>query len=479
MAELTYKDAAHLLRRMGFNAPSEDISALVGTPSDKAVDQLIDYETTDDSSLESQLKTDFPFSAARTEADLNDANFNETEIRQWWLERLLVTERPFEEKMTLFWHNFFATSLDKVPVVHMYVQNRTMRQFALSRFDDLLLQVSQGAAMLIYLDGISNRVGASNHNFSRELSERFSMSPSDVVSHEPNYTEQDVNEIARAFAGWRFRKSPDPSPFAYEWFLDQADADSGAKTIFGQTANFTGQDVVTLLADRRATGRYLVYRLFEFFVYPLDTSSADDRATIDRFADVYFANGHSIKELVRAIFKSPEFFGASNKLIKHPVDVVVGSLRILNVTWVFGTFDKRNVDLEVFLRNMGMDLLRPPNVFGWRLNEGFITSQAMIARYNFTDYMIISSTLKPGEAGMEPLTVHVLKKFKRTLANSLVPFTQLDLGPDVLARLQSYMLTDFQGNPIDWDPADNGVLCFLKMLNLPRLLMSLPEFHLN
>jgi len=103
----------------------------------------------------------------------------------------------------------------------------------------------------------------------------------------------------------------------------------------------------------------------------------------------------------------------------------------------------------------------------------------MIARYNFADYMITRSSVMPGEAGLTPIHTAIPKKLKKTLAHLLDPFTQLDLGPDVIARLRSYMQTDFQGNPLDWDPANHPGVCAEKAFNLPRLLMSLPEFHLN
>jgi uncharacterized protein (DUF1800 family) len=133
--------------------------------------------------------------------------------------------------MTLFWHNFFATSLDKVSPLFMYLQNLDLRRLALARFDDLLLQVAQGPAMLIWLDGVTSTQADPNENFGRELQELFSMGTHDAVTGEPNYTEQDVKEITRAFTGWRFRKSADKSPFAYEWFLDETQADTRAKTI--------------------------------------------------------------------------------------------------------------------------------------------------------------------------------------------------------------------------------------------------------
>ncbi|HKP12362.1 MAG TPA: DUF1800 domain-containing protein [Blastocatellia bacterium] len=484
MPDITYKEAAHLFRRMGFNAPPEEIQALVGTNRDKAVNRLLDYQTTDNALLEARLRRDFEFLLAKSADGLNDQNFNDSEIRQWWIARMLHTARPFEEKMTLFWHNFFATSLDKVPAVHMYAQNLGLRRQALARFDDLLLAAAQGPAMLIWLDGISSTRDNPNENFGRELQELFSMGTHDVVTGEPNYTEGDVKEVARAFTGWRFRKAADPSPFAYEWFLDENQADLRGKTIYGQSGNFSGQDVITLVAARRATGRYLVKRLFEFFVYTLDTDSSADRATVEKFADVYFANNHSIKELVRAILTSAEFF--SNRayfgLVKNPAEFVIGSMRMLKADFAFGMAANRNGAIEKALRGMGMDLFSPPSVFGWKLNLGFVTNDAMLERYNFADYLQHGGRTNSADAGLIPSPTSITRAFKPTAKKAMnqimASFTQLDLAPDLVRRLQTYLVTNAQGQPTTWDVNDrfNNLI---KILSMYRLIMCLPEFQLN
>jgi uncharacterized protein (DUF1800 family) len=469
---------------MGFSGPPEEIEAMVGMNRAKAVSRLLDYENVVNPLMDFKLLTSFDFFSARNADALNDQNFNETEIRQWWIARLLYTARPFEEKMTLFWHNFFATSLDKVPVIHMYTQNLDLRRLAVARFDDLLLAVAQGPAMLIWLDGISSTRDNPNENFGRELQELFSMGTHDVVTGEPNYTEQDVKEIARAFTGWRFRKAADPSPFAYEWFLDESQADLRAKTIYGQSGSFSGQDVITLIAARRATGRFLVKRLFEFFVYPLDSESSADRATIERFADVYFAANHSIKELMRAIFTSAEFFSerAYFGLVKNPAEFVIGAMRILKSDFQFGAAGNRSGVLEKALRGMGMDLFIPPSVFGWKLNLGFVTNEAMLERFNFADSLMhptLTSPLNPGLASNAILILRTIKpSAKKAMNEVMTSFAQLDLAPDAVRRLQTYLVTNSQGQPTAWNPADR-IGTVVKLSNVHRLVMCLPEFQLN
>jgi uncharacterized protein (DUF1800 family) len=487
MTNLTFSEAAHLLRRAGFSGPPEEINPLVTLGREGAVNYLLDYERVDNQEMDTVLRTSFEFLRATSSESLTDANFNETEIRAWWLGRMLHTKRPFEEKMTLFWHNHFATSLDKVPVLHMYSQNLDLRRLALTRFDDLLLKISQGAAMLIWLDGLTNTKTQPNENFAREIQEVFSMGARDVVTGEPNYTEMDVKQIARAFAGWRFRKSAnDSSPFAYEGYIDSNDADQGAKTIYGQTANFSGQDVITIIANRRSTARYLVKRLFEVFVYPLDLTTASDQGTVEKFADVYFANNHSIRELMRAIFMADEFFSerARFALIKTPIDFAIGVTKLLRASLVLGTVGDRAVVLDRTLRDMGMDLFKPPDVFGWKMNLGFINSRSMLERINFYDTVMgnRSSTAAPG-----PLTNYSFinglwnKKTDATARNVLETLGPIELDDAKFIELQNYLTINFQGMPINWkkyrkqSPLDSSA----KLNLLIRLVMSTPEFQLN
>src|SRR5437870_666669 len=271
MAAITYEEAAHLLRRLGFGGPPEEIDDLVSRGREGAVDYLINFSQIDNHALNDLLQKSFNFSNPG-----DPTRFNGGEMQRWWFTRMVHTRRQFEEKLTLFWHNHFATAISKVPDLLMFGQNLTLRQKALDRFDDLLLKVAQDAAMLVWLDGITNVRGKPNENFARELQELFTMGITDVVTGEQNYTEDDVKEIARAFTGWKPAPPRDPNnPFGFGFVVNPAEHDNGAKTIYGQTGNFGGEDVVTIIAARRATARFLARKMIEFFAYPLTASSSD------------------------------------------------------------------------------------------------------------------------------------------------------------------------------------------------------------
>jgi uncharacterized protein (DUF1800 family) len=144
---------------MGFGGSADDINALAGRTRERAVDRLLNYESIDNQEMENRLRK-----------SLNPKKFTPHEdLQLWWIVRMILTARPFEEKMTLFWHNHFATALDKVDYDLMYVQNQMLRALALDKFDTLLLNVARDPAMLVWLDGVTNILGTANENFAREV----------------------------------------------------------------------------------------------------------------------------------------------------------------------------------------------------------------------------------------------------------------------------------------------------------------------
>lgn len=486
MASLTYDEAAHLLRRMAFGGTAAEIEDMIARGREGAVEFIISYNQTDNREMEERLTESFNFS------DPTDfPNFNRAELQRWWFTRMVYTRRPFEEKMTLFWHNHFATSASKTGDLFIYNQNLTLRAHALDQFDNLLLRVSQDPAMLIWLDGVTNVRGKPNENFARELQELFTMGITDVVTGERNYTESDVREIARAFTGWKLFHPPlDPDPFNYQFVVNPPEHDNTTKTIYAGTpwaraGNLGGEDVIQTICARPATGRYLVKKLFEFFVYPLNTGSTD-KATIDKFADVYASKGHSIRELVRAIFTSDEFFGerARFALVKSPIEVIVGPIRILGALYNPGRSAQEaaaNNILPAFSIFLGQELFNPPDVSGWKLNLGWINTSALLNRFTYGDLLAINRTQDLSAPGLwlphEKLKSFAKKNSKKTVKNLLSIFGPLDVDGGTIKALRGYLQTDDSGNPIDFARDDGSV--DKKIRGLIHLIMCLSEFQLN
>ncbi|HMG33421.1 MAG TPA: DUF1800 domain-containing protein [Blastocatellia bacterium] len=480
MATLSYDDAAHLLRRAGFGGNPDQINALTTRDRDGAADFLINYQQIDNSSLDNLLSSSF---------DLTDPSdnqkFNQAEIRRWWFTRIILTNRQFEEKMTLFWHNHFATSLSKVQDFYMFNQNKLLRDNALARFDDLLLKVAQDPAMLIWLDNVTNVLGHPNENFGRELQELFSMGITDVVTGAANYSEDDVKQIARAFTGWNFRRTPAGGPLDFQFQLRPNQHDNGAKTIYAGTpwqtsGQLDGGDVITVICNRPATARYLTWKLFNFFVYPVTTSSTD-KSTIDRFAQTYLSNNHSIKELMRAILTSDEFYSdrARFSLVKQPVEFIAGAIRMLGAVYNPGAIGRTSNAPANFSRNQGQDIFFPPDVAGWDLNLGWINTATMLERYNYTNTLVNGrSTTTPGiSLSLDQLKLYTKSSTKKTIKKFFEVLGPLSPGSGVRKKLQTYLTTADNGQPVDFTPDDATI--DKKVRGLAHQVMCLPEFELN
>ena len=340
---------AHLLRRAGFGGTAEEIDRYTALGFDAAVADLLDLTRPDPASEDAEAQG---FDLAVPDG-----------LRAWWLYRMVHTTRPLQEKLTLFWHGHFATSLVKVrdPLL-MRWQNELFREHGFGSFRTLLQRVSRDPAMLRWLDGNTNRKASPNENYARELLELFTLGIG-------NYTEDDVRAAARAYTGWFI----DQQTLAFR-FAPQAH-DAGVKTFLGQTGNLDGDDVVEAILARPAAARLVARKLFRFFVY-----DDPEPETVERFAAILRAADYELRPLVEALLRSPEFSSprAYHAKIKGPVELVVGAIRQLGATTAYQ-------DLFVPLRRMGQDLFAPPNVKGWDGGLAWVSTSTMLERFNFAN----------------------------------------------------------------------------------------------
>ncbi len=344
---------AHLLRRAGFGASPAQWQEFERQGISATTESLLHPEKTPDhlDALLGEIGGDY--------VDFNDIN----SVKEWWLYRMVHTQRPLEEKMTLFWHNHFATANYKVDnAPRMWAQNQLFRRYGLGSFRTLLGQVARDPAMLVWLDGGENRVGAPNENFGREVMELFTLGRGN------GYTEKDVQEAARCFTGWR--QAETPTGFVY----DPTRHDDGEKTVLGATGNWHTDDVVDVLAAHPATAKTLCTKLFCFFVH----DNPND-AQIKRLSDVYLQNNFEIRAVLRAIFNSDDFYSDAARWakIKSPTEFAVMTIRELQAPMsAVGR-------LGDMLNQMGQDLFYPPNVRGWLEGRNWINTRTLLARVNF------------------------------------------------------------------------------------------------
>src|SRR6266849_6134139 len=303
--------AAHLLRRAGFGGTAQEVDRLAAMTSTDMAQSLLDYQQTSNATLDGQLPT----------LDLSSAKGpNPGAVQAWWLQRMVQTARPLEEKMTLFWHGLLTSGLDKAGPGQMYVQNELFRKMALANFDDVLKAASKDPAMMIYLDTETNRKGKPNENYARELMELFTTG----IGH---YTEDDVRESARAFTGWTLNTSPKDRRNATASSFVARYHDDGMKNFLGKTGNFTGDDIVEMLVPLRATAERLAARLFGFFAYP-----NPEPEIVHHLADLFQQNRYSVRAVVSEIFAMDAFYSekAYRSLVKSPAEFVAQSLRGLS-----------------------------------------------------------------------------------------------------------------------------------------------------
>src|ERR1700737_4882234 len=350
---------AHLLRRAGFGGTKTELDHFAALGQTAATEALLNYSKTSNAALESKLPTiDLSGTTQPTAAA----------IQSWWLQRMVESARPLEEKMTLFWHGLLTSGLDKSGTEQMYTQNQLFRKMALANFDDLLKAVSKDPAMMVYLDTETNRKGKPNENYARELMELFTTG----IGH---YTEDDVRESARAFTGWTLKggaqlRYTTQSVFNARYF------DSGQKTFMGKTGNFTGDDIVEMLVPLRATAERLSSRLFSFFAYP-----TPEPEIVRHLADTFQQSHYNVGAVVRAIFTMDAFYSAKayRALVKSPAELIAQTLRATSAD------AKGFVAAANAMAPMGQVLFYPPNVAGWPGGASWINSSTLLNRINFAN----------------------------------------------------------------------------------------------
>ena len=186
----------------------------------------------------------------------------------WWLDRMVRTTKPLHERMTLVWHDWFATSRDGVgPAKLMLRQNQLFRRVGLSSFPGLLMEVTRDPAMLLWLSGVDNEKGSPNENYARELMELFTLG-----ADRGAYTEHDVREQARALTGFRYTWSNKLGPVRFRF--DAKRHDTGSKRIFGKRGHFDWRDSCRLCVHHRKHPSFFVTKLWGYFV-PVPPSAGD------------------------------------------------------------------------------------------------------------------------------------------------------------------------------------------------------------
>ena len=467
---------AHLLRRAGFGANRQQLDAYAAKGYQATVDELLDFA--EPHSMADDL-------IRRYHPD-QSAGFESGGAGSSWLYRLVSTNDPLREKMTLFWHGIFATGYAKVTVGKVLTdQIRMFRNLGMGSFKSLLLELSKNPAMIIWLDNVDNHNGAINENYGRELLELFSLGVG-------NYTEDDVKEASRAFTGWTVanteytkqlavRNSIWPyGKIAWRYEYHGEDHDDGEKTFLGETGRFNGEDILDIICRQPATARFIARHMYHFFVadeppvpqWPYE--SPRDPEAIEMLAQAYFDSDYDIRSMLRALFNS-DFFQSEERRygkVKSPVELVTGVIRLTE------EFDGPSI--EIGDRNsqmsfMGQQLLNPPSVEGWHQGVEWIETGSLIERLNFAAQQL-GDLEKPG---VKSMVRNILQdesgpiSAERLVDKCLDQLGAIEVSPDTKSALVRFA----SNQSFESKSADSSGENQQNVSDLLRLVASVPEFQ--
>jgi len=460
-AQWDYDKARQLLWRAGFGGPPDEVERLHAMGLHAAVDHLVDYHRQPSCDLVFQPRPpDRPLGyesllepKEREQLD-NERTGREraqqAQMRQWWLRRMAESPRPLEEKLTLFWHDHFATGYeDKIYQTHLlFQQNEMFRQFA-DKYDALMRGIIRDPAMIIYLDNHTNVKGRNNENLGREVLELFSL------GRDQGYTEQDLRELSRSLTGYSYVRHVNQFRF------NGSQHDPTPKTILGRTGDFSPGEAIDIILQHPSTARYIARKLFEFFVHP---DPGDE--VVERLARVLRENDYELGPMLKNLFLSEVFYGdpARGQHIKSPVELMVGTVRSLKIAGV----NWGQVDHE--LQNMGMTLFQPPNVGGWEEGRTWVSANRIMLRYNG-----VANLVERPEVDAAALV-----EAKAVTAEQIVDrFARACLAVP-LDPPQRQRLIEFVGDlpPADqWAAQRNAINARLRAMLV--LMMSIPEYQVS
>lgn len=371
----TREDIARLFGRAAFGATPADLDAWTGKPYVEAVDHLLAIP---DPATRTPAIDDARRLALQevTRGNL-DAGLFAREAQKWWLERMRSTPYPLEERLVLFWHDHFATRWrPELPDVGMVLQqNQLLRTYALGNFRAMCIAITLDPAMMWWLNGTQNVVGAPNENYAREFFELFALGVRPQI-----YTESDIREAARVLTGWY------ADPFLRSSTFNPAAHDAGSKTVLGETIADLGaaefQRVIDIALSQPLSYRFVAYKLVLNLAYVPETADliASPDPLIVQVADALRTSGWDLRAGVRALLLSDEFRYAAPALgrqsVRLPVDLVVSACK------AFGVAADGDQTLNL-LDRMGQVPFEPPNVGGWPSGRDWLSPVTAIARYDW------------------------------------------------------------------------------------------------
>jgi len=353
---------AHLLRRTEYVARPNRMTELAAATRSDAIDNILHVTT----------PVAIP---AYIDHDIEGEGYKQWVFAvNWWIDRMVDSPRPMQERMAFFWHGHFCSGWDKVNSARaMLEQNALFRNSAFGNFRTMTQTMSLQPAMLFYLDNLDNVQTSPNQNFARELMELFMLGVVDQ-NGQPNYTENDVIAAAAAWTGhgidWKTR--------LYKFW--PGDHDNTLKSFMGvlPLRNWNGPDIINYLlqenlAKKMVACKFLSKKLWEHFAY-----GTPAQPIIDALAQVLYDNDLSIKPWVKAMLMRDEFYSvaATQGLVRSPLEFIVNLMH-------FTGYRGAQMNPQWYVEGMGQVPFNPPNVAGWKTNAYWVNTSVFGSRAEF------------------------------------------------------------------------------------------------
>lgn len=503
------KEAAHLLRRCTFGARAEDIATFSALSMSAAVEALLQPESLPNPPL--NVSDEDPVGVGNTW--VNAAYNPEFEgnrrvsLVSWWTGQMINQNTSLREKMTLFWHNHFATEMNIIGDSRFsYRYINTLRSNALGSFKTLAELITLDPAMLVYLNGNDNVVGSPNENYARELFELFTIGKGEQVAEGDysTYTEQDVIAAARVLTGWVARRNQIDSVFVparhdtgnkqfSHRFDNQVISDNGANEY---------KDLIEMIFAKVDTAKFICRKLYRWFVYYVIDEEVEQNV-ITPLANLLVANNYEIAPVLATLFKSQHFYDLLQVgcLIKNPMDFSVGLLRQFAVSLPTDLVQQYDAWFLFYYYNgiLEMLLADPPQVAGWaayyqapQYHEIWINSVTLPARkqltdgigvgFNYNGFPLKIDAIAFAEATSNPADCNVLiDEFVERLFPFAVTANQRDFLKEVLRPGIPDLAWTFEWQAFADDPSDPDKRAAIdqKIRILLITMMAMAEYHLS
>jgi len=420
--------AIHLMRRISFGAPPSTIDSAVSNSAVALVNNLVDQAVAMPL-LEEPEWAYWQISDYDPDPDIRNGQIIDQVLGltgQWVID---MKRNGLRDRMSWFWHNHFVTRLEDYGCPSwMYQYHKLLQKHALGNFKEFVREMGITPAMLVFLNNIQNTQFEINENYARELYELF------TLGVDNGYTQQDIEETARAITGW---SGLDVNDLCGEVEFLPVLWDSGQKTIFGQTGNWGYDDVVDILFQQRGKeiSEYICGKLYTHFVNP-----KVDELIVEQLAMTFRANNYELAPVIKQMFSSAHFYDEAN------IGTVIPGHIELFLTFIcetgFDIDDELLVAIAYSAGDFDQSIFNPTNVAGWPGNRNWVTSASLPYRFNGIAQIMGFYYNAAGES-LEPL---------RDFIKSIVDPNETD--PKIVAvAMVNYMLPKGLQFPIEYEEA--------------------------